>query len=270
MRTNPFQVLLTTYEYVIKDKSVLAKLPWLYLIIDEGHRMKNHHCKLTQVLNTHYLAPHRLLLTGTPLQNKLPELWALLNFLLPSIFQSCATFEQWFNAPFATTGEQVELNEEETCLIIRRLHKVLRPFLLRRLKREVESQLPDKVEYIVKCDMSGLQRVLYKHMQAKGVLLTDGSERKNGRAGSGKALMNTIVQLRKLCNHPFLFPAIEEKYSEHLGGGGGVVSGPDLYRASGKFELLDRVLPKMKASGHRVLLFCQMTQCMTILEVNLA
>jgi SWI/SNF-related matrix-associated actin-dependent regulator of chromatin subfamily A protein 2/4 len=77
------------------------------MIIDEGHRMKNHHCKLTQVLNTHYLATHRLLLTGTPLQNKLPELWALLNFLLPSIFKSCSTFEQWFNAPFATTGEKV-------------------------------------------------------------------------------------------------------------------------------------------------------------------
>lgn len=80
------------------------------MIIDEGHRMKNHHCKLTQVLNTHYLAPHRLLLTGTPLQNKLPELWALLNFLLPSIFKSCSTFEQWFNAPFATTGEKVIYN----------------------------------------------------------------------------------------------------------------------------------------------------------------
>lgn len=83
------------------------QLQWKYMIIDEGHRMKNHHCKLTQVLNTHYTAPHRLLLTGTPLQNKLPELWALLNFLLPSIFKSCSTFEQWFNAPFATTGEKV-------------------------------------------------------------------------------------------------------------------------------------------------------------------
>lgn len=77
------------------------------MIVDEGHRMKNHHCKLTQVLNTHYVAPRRLLLTGTPLQNKLPELWALLNFLLPTIFKSCSTFEQWFNAPFAMTGERV-------------------------------------------------------------------------------------------------------------------------------------------------------------------
>jgi len=91
------------------------------------------------------VAPRRILLTGTPLQNKLPELWALLNFLLPTIFKSCSTFEQWFNAPFAMTGERVDLNEEETILIIRRLHKVLRPFLLRRLKKEVESQLPEKV-----------------------------------------------------------------------------------------------------------------------------
>uniref|UniRef100_A0A0K8SSK2 ATP-dependent helicase brm n=1 Tax=Lygus hesperus TaxID=30085 RepID=A0A0K8SSK2_LYGHE len=266
MRSTKFNVLLTTYEYVIKDKSVLAKIHWKYMIIDEGHRMKNHHCKLTQVLNTHYLAPHRLLLTGTPLQNKLPELWALLNFLLPSIFKSCSTFEQWFNAPFATTGEKVELNEEETILIIRRLHKVLRPFLLRRLKKEVESQLPDKVEYIVKCDMSGLQRVLYKHMQSKGVLLTDGSEKGKQGKGGAKALMNTIVQLRKLCNHPFMFHHIEEKYCDHIGSSGGVVSGPDLFRVSGKFELLDRILPKLKATGHRVLLFCQMTQLMTIME----
>ncbi|XP_067642426.1 ATP-dependent helicase brm [Eurosta solidaginis] len=265
MRATKFNVLLTTYEYVIKDKSVLAKIQWKYMIIDEGHRMKNHHCKLTQVLNTHYIAPYRLLLTGTPLQNKLPELWALLNFLLPSIFKSCSTFEQWFNAPFATTGEKVELNEEETILIIRRLHKVLRPFLLRRLKKEVEHQLPDKVEYIIKCDMSGLQRVLYKHMQSKGVLLTDGSEKGKQGKGGAKALMNTIVQLRKLCNHPFMFQHIEEKYCDHTGAHS-VASGPDLYRVSGKFELLDRILPKLKASNHRVLLFCQMTQCMTIIE----
>ncbi|KMQ96039.1 atp-dependent helicase brm [Lasius niger] len=209
MRATKFNVLLTTYEYVIKDKGVLAKLQWKYMIIDEGHRMKNHHCKLTQV----------------------------------------------------------ELNEEETILIIRRLHKVLRPFLLRRLKKEVESQLPDKVEYIIKCDMSGLQKVLYKHMQSKGVLLTDGSEKGKQGKGGAKALMNTIVQLRKLCNHPFMFQAIEEKYCEHVGTqGSGVITGPDLFRASGKFELLDRILPKLKATNHRVLLFCQMTQLMTIME----
>merc|ERR1719322_1388407 len=119
------------------------------MIIDEGHRMKNHNNKLTTTINQFYTTSHRLLLTGTPLQNKLPELWSLLNFLLPSIFKACDTFETWFNAPFAITGEKVELNEEETILIIRRL------------KKDVESQLPDKVEYIIKCEMSGLQRALY-------------------------------------------------------------------------------------------------------------
>lgn len=267
LRNGKFNVLLTTYEYVIKDKSILAKIRWKYMIIDEGHRMKNHHCKLTQVLNSHYTASHRLLLTGTPLQNKLPELWALLNFLLPSIFKCCNTFEQWFNAPFALTGEKVELNEEETILIIRRLHKVLRPFLLRRLKKEVESQLPEKLEYVVKCDMSALQSLLYTHMQSKGVLLTDGSEKDKKGKGGTKTLMNTIMQLRKICNHPFMFQHIEEAFCEHLGmGSGGIVSGPDLYRVSGKFELLDRILPKLKAKNHRVLLFCQMTSLMTIME----
>ncbi|XP_038154216.1 probable global transcription activator SNF2L2 isoform X2 [Cyprinodon tularosa] len=265
LRSGKFNVLLTTYEYIIKDKHILAKIRWKYMIVDEGHRMKNHHCKLTQVLNTHYVAPRRLLLTGTPLQNKLPELWALLNFLLPTIFKSCSTFEQWFNAPFAMTGERVDLNEEETILIIRRLHKVLRPFLLRRLKKEVESQLPEKVEYVIKCDMSAIQKVLYRHMQ-KGILLTDGSEKDKKGKGGAKTLMNTIMQLKKICNHPYMFQHIEESFAEHLGYPNGIISGHDLYRASGKFELLDRILPKLQATGHRVLLFCQMTSLMTIME----
>jgi len=262
LKSGKFNVLITTYEYVMKDKANLSKIRWKYMIIDEGHRMKNQHCKLTQILNTYYCAPHRLLLTGTPLQNKLPELWALLNFLLPSIFKSCANFEQWFNAPFAMTGEKVELNNEETLLIIRRLHKVLRPFLLRRLKKEVESQLPEKIEYVLKCDMSALQRLLYRHMKSKGVLLTDGSEKgKNGKGGA-RILMNTIMQLRKICNHPFIFQQIEEAITKTRG----QMAEHDLYRSAGKFELLDRILPKLQSTGHKVLLFCQMTSLMSIME----
>eukprot|EP00111_Clytia_hemisphaerica_P021883 TCONS_00064344-protein len=268
IRMGRFNVVMTTYEYVMKDKAVLSKVKWKYMIVDEGHRMKNHNCKLTQTLNTHYLAPFRILLTGTPLQNRLPELWALMNFLLPSIFNSSSTFESWFNAPFAMTGEKIELNEEETLLIIRRLHKVLRPFLLRRLKKEVESQLPDKVEFIVKCDMSALQKIIYKHMQTKGILLTDGSEKDKDKKGKGgtKMLMNTIMQLRKICNHPFMFQHIEEAIAEHTGHANGVVSGRDIVRVSGKFDILDKMLSKLAVTGHKSLIFCQMTQCMTIME----
>merc|ERR1719509_388184 len=266
IRSGRFNVLVTTYEYIIREKALLSKLRWKYMIIDEGHRMKNHNNKLTVTINTYYITSHRVLLTGTPLQNKLPELWSLLNFLLPSIFKACDTFETWFNAPFAITGEKVELNEEETILIIRRLHKVLRPFLLRRLKKDVESQLPDKVEYIIKCEMSGMQRALYTHMQERGVMLTQTDDKRKDSKGSSKALMNTIMQLRKLCNHPFMFPQVEEGFARHLGLGTDVVHGQDIYRSSGKFELLDRIFPKLKRSGHRILLFCQMTALMTILE----
>ena len=156
IRSGRFNVLVTTYEYIIREKALLSKLRWKYMIIDEGHRMKNHNNKLTVTINQFYTTSHRLLLTGTPLQNKLPELWSLLNFLLPSIFKvlllflnvfffcsssfssifkACDTFETWFNAPFAITGEKVELNEEETILIIRRLHKVC--FLLLLLEASV-------------------------------------------------------------------------------------------------------------------------------------
>ncbi|GMR60116.1 hypothetical protein PMAYCL1PPCAC_30311, partial [Pristionchus mayeri] len=256
VRRGGFNVLCTTYEYVIKEKALLGKIHWKYMIIDEGHRLKNHQSKLTLMLNAHFRAQHRLLLTGTPLQNKLPELWALLNFLLPSIFSSCGTFDSWFNAPFATTGEKATLTSEETMLIIRRLHKVLRPFLLRRLKKEVESQLPDKSEHVIKSEMSALQRVLYKHLQ-RGMLLDSKSQQ------GGRALSNTIMHLKKLCNHPFLFHSVEEscKKAWHLTD----YVGDEIFRVAGKFELLDKILPKLRATGHRILIFCQMTQCMDIM-----
>lgn len=140
---------------------------------------------------------------------------------------------------------------------------MLRPFLLRRLKKEVESQLPDKVEYLIKCDMSCLQRFLYSFMQ-KGILI-------DGGAKQNKSLMNTVMHLRKLCNHPFLFEEVEKNCAAHWGKdvdgqGYPLDMGPEIYRCSGKFELLDRILPKLKDTGHRVLMFCQMTQAMNILE----
>ncbi len=256
-----FNVMLTTYEYIIKDRSFLSKIKWLYMIIDEGHRMKNSHSKLTLVLTQHYSARFRLILTGTPLQNNLPELWALLNFVLPHIFNSSKTFDEWFNAPFANTGERVELNEEEALLIIRRLHKVLRPFLLRRLKKDVESELPDKVEKIIKCPMSALQQRLYSMItQRNRLTIQNDDPSSNRKTVALRRLNNTVMQLRKICNHPFVFEEVERQINP------GNVNNENLFRAAGKFELLQRILPKFYKTGHRVLIFFQMTQIMTIFE----
>merc|ERR1711976_620323 len=106
-------------------------------------------------------------------------------------------------------------------------------------------------------------------MQERGIMLHDasaGSKKPGGAASGAKALMNTIMQLRKLCNRPFMLQQGEESYAKHIGSPTDIVQGPDIYRSSGKFELLDRILPKLKVTGHRVLMFCQMTQCMTIIE----
>lgn len=148
-------------------------------------------------------------MTNRPLhlQNNLPELWALLNFVLPKIFGSVKSFDEWFNAPFANTGGQdkIELNEEESLLVIRRLHKVLRPFLLRRLKKDVESDLPDKVERVIKCKMSSLQVKLTKQIKEHGMIFTDGPTDTKKATGI-RGLQNQIMQLRKVGTAIAAFP----------------------------------------------------------------
>ncbi|KAJ8091396.1 ATP-dependent DNA helicase Snf21 [Marasmius tenuissimus] len=259
LRVGQFQVLLTTYEYIIKDRPHLSKIKWVHMIIDEGHRMKNTQSKLSQTLTQFYHSRYRLILTGTPLQNNLPELWSLLNFVLPKIFNSVKSFDEWFNTPFANsgTGDKIELNEEEALLIIRRLHKVLRPFLLRRLKKDVESELPDKVEKVIKIRMSALQSQLYKQMK-RFKMIADGKENK-GKISGVKGLSNELMQLRKICQHPFLFESVEDKVNPS-----GMID-ERIVRTSGKLELLNRVLPKFFATGHRVLIFFQMTKVMDIM-----
>ena len=259
IRYGNFQVLLTTYEYIIKDRPVLSKIKWIHMIIDEGHRMKNSSSKLSATLTQYYTTRYRLILTGTPLQNNLPELWALLNFVLPTIFKSVKSFDEWFNTPFANTGGQdkMELTEEEQILVIRRLHKVLRPFLLRRLKKDVEKDLPDKTEKVIKCKFSSLQARLYKQMVTHNKLVV--SDGKGGKTGA-RGLSNMIMQLRKLCNHPFVFDEVENQMNPLN------TSNDLLWRTAGKFELLDRILPKYQKTGHRVLMFFQMTAIMDIME----
>jgi len=259
IRQGNFQVLLTTYEYIIKDRPVLSKIKWVHMIVDEGHRMKNAQSKLSSTLTQYYTTRYRLILTGTPLQNNLPELWALLNFVLPTIFKSVKSFDEWFNTPFANTGGQdkMELSEEEQLLVIRRLHKVLRPFLLRRLKKDVEKDLPDKQETVIKCRFSALQSKLHMQLMTHNKLaVADG---KGGKT-SMRGLSNMLMQLRKLCNHPFVFEPVEDQMNPGRG------TNDLIWRTAGKFELLDRILPKFRATGHRVLMFFQMTQIMNIME----
>lgn len=261
VKNGHFNVLLTTYEYIIKDKANLRKITWQYAIVDEGHRMKNSASKFAKTLATQYTTKFRLLLTGTPLMNDLSELWSLLNFLLPAIFNSVDTFDQWFNRPFAQFGntnnedDSNNLSNEERMFIIHRLHELLRPFMLRRVKSEVLDQLPEKVEKILRCDLSSWQKELYKQISKKAVV-------ENGLLGNtfvqpqgaSRGLNNVVMQLRKVCNHPYLFAPQGYQINENI------------IRSSGKLELLDRMLPKLRAAGHRVLMFTQMTAVMTILE----
>ena len=257
IKQRQFTVVLTTFEYIIKDKHILKPVKWLYTIIDEGHRMKNSNSKLALTLNTQYSSRFRLILTGTPLQNNLQELWSILNFILPKIFNSNSSFDEWFSAPF---GGNIALSEEESLLIIKRLHKVLRPFLLRRLKKDVESELPDKIERIIKTPFSALQEKLYDQMRKHNCLFVGDAANNSNKFTGIKGLNNTIMQLRKICNHPFVFPDVENQINPlHL-------SNHILFRSSGKFELLDRLLPKLFNTGHRCLMFFQMTQVMTIME----
>jgi len=243
-----FNVLLTHYDLILKDKKFLKKVHWHYLIVDEGHRLKNHECALARTLVSGYMIRRRLLLTGTPIQNSLQELWSLLNFILPNIFNSSQNFEEWFNAPFAC---DVSLNDEEQLLIIHRLHQVLRPFLLRRKKDEVEKYLPVKTQVILKCDMSAWQKAYYEQVTSREKVALGYGIRK-------KALQNLSMQLRKCCNHPYLFVEHYNMYQRE-----------EIVRASGKFELLDRLLPKLQRAGHRVLLFSQMTKLLDVLEIYL-
>ena len=193
-----FNVVLTHYDMILRDTKALAKISWEYVIVDEGHRLKNKDSKLAETMRSLYSSRFRLLLTGTPIQNNLKELWSLLNFVLPKVFNSSQSFNEWFAAPFKTGMDDVQLTDEESLLIIHRLHQVIRPFLLRRKKQEVEKELPDKDHRTLKCDMSAWQKRYYRSVTEKGkVAMEHGSK--------GRALMNSAMQLRKVCIHPYLF-----------------------------------------------------------------
>ena len=244
---NPRQwdVCVTTYEVCNTERVALSKFAWKYLVIDEAHRLKNETSIFSKTVRT-FNTFHRLLLTGTPLQNNLHELWALLNFLLPDIFSSADQFDEWFDLDIEDQDAKKEM--------ISQLHKVLRPFMLRRLKSDVAKGLPPKTETLVMVGMSSMQKKLYKKLLLRDIESITSENNKNNRT----AILNIVMQLRKCCGHPYLFEGVEDRTLDPLG--------EHLVENCGKLFMVDKLLKKLKERGSRVLIFTQMTRVLDILE----
>ncbi|PRP87395.1 chromodomain helicase hrp1 [Planoprotostelium fungivorum] len=242
-----FNVLLTTFEmiYAPGDWGELARINWKCIIVDEAQRLKNTESKIMTNLRL-FKTDHRVLLTGTPLQNNTQELWTLLNFVEPNKFGSQAAFMAEFG--------QLEASEQ-----VSKLHALLRPHMLRRMKEDVEKSIPPKEETLVEVELTSLQKKYYRAMLERNRdFLNKGCIGKNV-----PNLINVVMQLRKVCNHPFLIPGVEEKETS--------TTEPDKYfgdfvQAAGKMVLLDKLLPKLKEGGHKVLIFSQMMKVLDLLE----
>ncbi|KAM4606834.1 helicase SRCAP isoform 2-T3 [Discoglossus pictus] len=194
-KVNAFHVCITSYKLVLQDHQAFRRKNWKYLILDEAQNIKNFKSQRWQSL-LNFNSQRRLLLTGTPLQNSLMELWSLMHFLMPHVFQSHREFKEWFSNPL--TG-MIEGSQEYNEGLIRRLHKVLRPFLLRRIKQDVEKQMPKKYEHVIYCRLSKRQRYLYDDFMAQA------ATRETLASGHFMSVINILMQLRKVCNHPNLF-----------------------------------------------------------------
>lgn len=245
-----FPVFITTYDIVMRDILYLRKIPWKFIIVDEGHRLKNMSCQLINDIKS--LSPsaekcNRLIITGTPLQNNLGELWSLLNFLVPGIFDDLESFQAWFSIDFSTSNKKEDsIQRELRDSVVAKLHRVLRPFLLRRLKENVDIKLPNKYEAVVYAHMTDWQLSVYHSSLLS--FLSD---------SDGVSIRNIAMHLRKICNHPFLFswPLLD----------GSEIVDSTIISASGKMVLLDRLLPALLQRGHRVLIFSQMTSVLDII-----
>ncbi|XP_028561661.2 chromodomain-helicase-DNA-binding protein 2 isoform X9 [Podarcis muralis] len=240
-----FNVLITTYEILLKDKTVLGSINWAFLGVDEAHRLKNDDSLLYKTL-IDFKSNHRLLITGTPLQNSLKELWSLLHFIMPEKFELWEDFED-------DHGKGRENGYQG-------LHKVLEPFLLRRVKKDVEKSLPAKVEQILRVEMSALQKQYYKW-----ILTRNYKALSKGTRGSTSGFLNIVMELKKCCNHCYLIKAPEENERENR-----QELLLSLIRSSGKLILLDKLLSRLRERGNRVLIFSQMVRMLDILAEYLA
>ncbi|CAF0946058.1 unnamed protein product [Adineta steineri] len=237
-----FHALLTTYDFLLKDSKYLSSISWNCILIDEAHRLKNDDSMLYRTL-IQFESQHRILITGTPLQNSLKELWSLLHFIMPNYFDDWNNFDSKYSSLLTT-------NDTSTVKRSGELHKELEPFLLRRVKRDVEKSLPAKVEQILRVEMTRIQKQYYKWILTRNYRALT-----NERGGNLPSFINIMMELKKCANHAFFVKRDDENNATL----------DEIIKGSGKLLLLDKLLLKLRASDHRVLIFSQMVKMLNIL-----
>jgi chromodomain-helicase-DNA-binding protein 7 len=265
-----FDVLVTTYDTLIGDFDVIGQIPWRVTVVDEAHRLRNQKGKLLECMKEisakgtlQHGFQSRVLMTGTPLQNNIQELWTLLNFIEPFKFPSLEDFEQRYGN--MGSREQVE-----------KLQSKISPFMLRRVKEDVAKDIPAKEETVIDVELTSIQKQYYRAIfEHNHAFLNMGNSR-----NSAPKLMNIQMELRKCCNHPFLLDGVEQRETEKqrielLRSGAFDNKSPEeiqqilneqAYVApSGKMVLLDKLLPKLREEGHKVLIFSQMVKMLDFL-----
>ncbi|KAH7909061.1 SNF2 family N-terminal domain-containing protein [Hygrophoropsis aurantiaca] len=245
-----FDVCVTSYEICLIEKSALKKFSFEYIVIDEAHRIKNVDSILAQIVRA-FLSRGRLLITGTPLQNSLKELFALLNFICPEIFSDYGDLDLFLHKG----DDNADSEEDKSKKVVEALHKILRPFLLRRVKADVEKNLLPKKEINIYVGLTEMQRKWYRSVLEKDIDAVNGL---TGKKEGKTRLMNMVMQLRKVSCHPYLFDGAEP--------GPPYTTDEHLIENSGKMLILDKLLKSMKAKGSRVLIFSQMSRVLDILE----
>ncbi|KAL8975191.1 MAG: hypothetical protein Q9197_000583 [Variospora fuerteventurae] len=245
IRRPKFHVLLTTFDYANLDYTYLSQIKWQFMAVDEAHRLKNRNAQLYGKL-LDFKTPHRLLITGTPVQNDLSELSALLHFLNPGDVEADMTIDF--------------LQPEEASRKVQELTKILEPIMIRRTKKTVEKDMPLKTEKIIRVELSDIQLEYYKNILTRNyTALNEGV-----KGGAKQSLLNIMMELKKVCNHPFMLLNAENRIV------GDKNNQQDTFKAlvtsSGKLMLLDGLLKKLKKDGHRVLIFSQMVKMLDILQ----
>lgn len=242
-KKHKFNVLVTSYEYILMDAEFLRTIKWQALAVDEAHRLKNKDAKLYAELVS-FGAPARVLITGTPIQNNLAELSSLLDFLNPGKVHIDEDLDT-----LAAADAQAKLQD---------LHVAIAPFILRRTKETVESDLPPKTEKIIRVELSDVQLEYYKNILTRNYAALN-----EHNTGQKSSLLNIVMELKKVSNHPYMFPGAEEKVLAGSTRREDQIKG--LIASSGKMMLLDQLLAKLKKDNHRVLIFSQMVKVLDIL-----